>query len=154
MSEIRPVIDVQPTIKTGKINITSNTVNGTGTAFTSEIETGDVIIVTDDSSQFNQLKFTVANVISDTLLQIVVASSNTISNVTYSSYKPASINVVSRERAGGITKQTGFTVCNDNGVATFRQSGRYHKITIKVPSKATFTDAMGVELDATLDGVQ
>ena len=154
LSEIRPVIDVQPTIKTGRINITSNTVNGSGTAFTSEIETGDVIIITDDSSQFNQLKFTVANVISDTLLQIVVASSNTISNVTYSSYKPASINVVSRERAGGITKQTGFTVCNDNGVATFRQSGRYHKITIKVPSKATFTDAMGVELDATLDGVQ
>ena len=92
--------------------------------------------------------------ISDTLLQIVVASGNVISGVTYSSYKPASINVISRERAGGITKQTGFTTCNDNGVATFRQSGRYHKITIKVPSKATFADAMGVELDATLDGVQ
>jgi hypothetical protein len=83
-----------------------------------------------------------------------VASANVISNVTFSSYQPASINVISRERAGGITKQTGFTTCNDNGVATFRQSGKYHKITIKVPSKAKFNDAMGVELEASLDGVQ
>lgn len=154
LSEVRPVIDVEPTIKTGNISLTDNTVNGVGTTFTTEIATGDVIIITDDTSQFNQLKFTVANVISDTLLQIVVASANVISNVTFSSYQPASINVISRERAGGITKQTGFTTCNDNGVATFRQSGKYHKITIKVPSKAKFNDAMGVELEASLDGVQ
>ena len=154
LSEIRPVIDVEPTLKTGKISITDSTVNGTGTAFSSEIASGDVIIITDDQSQFNQIKFTVAQVINDTLLQIVVASANTINNVTYSGYKPAQINVISRERAGGIVKQTGFTTCNDNGVATFRQSGKYHKITIKVPTKATFSDAMGVELEATVDGVQ
>ena len=64
------------------------------------------------------------------------------------------LNLVSRERAGGTTTQTGFSACNDNGVATFRQSGKYHRIEIKIPANAVWNDAMGLEIEATVDGVQ
>lgn len=154
VSSINPVVDVQPVVKSGTISIASNTVNGVGTAFTTEISVGDVIRVADVSSQFNNSKFVVATIVSDTLLSIVVAPDSVINGVTYTSYKPTQINLVSRERAGGTTTQTGFSACNDNGVATFRQSGKYHRIEIKIPANAVWNDAMGLEIEATVDGVQ
>ena len=154
VSSINPVIDVQPVVKTGKISISSTTVNGTGTQFLSELSVGDVIRVADVSSQFNNSKFIVATIVSDTLLSIVVAPDQTINNVNFTGYQPTQINLVSRERAGGTTIETGFSACNDNGVATFRQSGKYHKVEVKVPANAVWSDAMGLEIEATIDGVQ
>ena len=154
MTSINPVIDVQPKVASGTISITSTTINGTGTKFTTELTVGDVIRVNDVSSQFNNAKFIVATIVNDTLLSIVVAPDQNILNVTFLGYTPSQINLVSRERAGGTTKESGFTTCNDNGVASFRQSGKYHKIEVKVPSNATWSDAMGVEVNASLDGEQ
>ena len=154
MTSINPVIDVQPKVASGTISITSTTINGTGTKFTTELTVGDVIRVNDVSSQFNNAKFIIATIVNDTLLSIVVAPDQSILNVTYLGYTPSQINLVSRERAGGTTKESGFTTCNDNGVASFRQSGKYHKIEVKVPSGSNWSDAMGVEVNASLDGVQ
>jgi hypothetical protein len=154
VSSINPVIDVKPVAKTGTISVSSQTINGTGTSFLSELNVGDVVRVADVSSQFNNAKFIIATIVSDTLLSIVVAPDQDINNVTFTGYQPTQINLISRERAGGTTISTGFSACNDNGVATFRQSGKYHRIEIKVPAKATWSDAMGLEIEATIDGVQ
>ena len=154
VTSINPVIDVQPVVRTGTISITGTTVNGTGTAFNSQVSVGDVIRVNDVSSQYNNAKFIVASIVNDTLLSIVVAPDQNIIGVTFTGYTPSQINLVSRERAGGTVKESGFTTCNDNGVGTFRQSGKYHKLEIKVPASAVWTDAMGVEVEASLDGVQ
>ena len=154
VSTIVPVIDVIPNSKTGTININGTTVNGTGTAFTTELNVGDVIRIADVSSQFNNAKFVISTIASNTLLSIVVAPDTNITGVTFTSYTPAQINLHSRERPGGTRSSTGFTTCNDNGVATFRQSGKYHKVEMKVPTGASWTNAMGVEITATVDGVQ
>jgi hypothetical protein len=154
ITNINPVIDVEPKVATGTISITGTTINGTGTKFLTELSVGDVIRVNDVSSQFNNAKFIVATIVNDTLLSIVVAPDQNILNVTFLGYTPSQINLVSRERAGGTVKESGFTTCNDNGLASFRQSGKYHKIEVKVPAKANWHDAMGVEVNATLDGVQ
>ena len=154
VSSINPVIDVAPKTKTGSISITNNTIVGTGTSFTTELNVGDVIRVDDVTSQFNNAKFIVATLVSDTLATVVVAPDTVISNVTFTGYTPSQINLVSRERAGGKVKQTGFSACNDNGVASFRQSGKYHKIEVKIPANSSWTNAMGVEIEASIDGVQ
>ena len=154
ITSINPVIDVQPKVASGTISITGTTVNGTGTAFTSQLTVGDVVRVNDVSSQFNNAKFIVATIVNDTLLSIVVAPDQNILNVTYLGYTPSQINLQSRERAGGTVKESGFTTCNDNGVASFRQSGKYHKIEVKIPANATWENGMGVEIYASLDGVQ
>ena len=88
------------------------------------------------------------------MLSIVVAPDTDILGVTYTGYTPAQINLHSRERPGGTAISTGFTTCNDNGVATFRQSGKYHQIEMKVPSGATWENAQGMEITATVDGSQ
>ena len=88
------------------------------------------------------------------MLSIVVAPDQNILNVTFLAYTPSQINLLSRERAGGTVKESGFTTCNDNGVASFRQSGKYHKIEVKVPANSNWSDGMGVEVSAVLDGVQ
>tara|TARA_B100000459_G_C8597870_1_gene210601 strand:- start:3931 stop:5610 length:1680 start_codon:yes stop_codon:yes gene_type:complete len=154
VSSINPVIDVAPKTKTGTISITNNTIVGTGTSFTSELNVGDVVRVDDVTSQFNNAKFIIATLVSDTLATVVVAPDTVISNVTFTGYTPSQINLVSRERAGGKVKQTGFSACNDNGVASFRQSGKYHKIEVKIPANSSWTNAMGVEIEASIDGVQ
>ncbi len=154
VSSITPVIDVAPQSKTGTISITGTTINGTNTAFTSELSVGDVIRVADVSSQFNNAKFIISTIASDTLLSIVVAPDTNILNVTFTGYTPAQINLHSRERPGGTIISTGFTTCNDLGKATFRQSGKYHQIEMKVPANAQWGNAMGVELTASVDGVQ
>jgi|TARA_B100001093_G_C26855069_1_gene1027016 hypothetical protein len=154
ITSINPVIDVQPKVASGTISITGTTVNGTGTAFTTQLTVGDVIRVNDVSSQFNNAKFIVATIVNDTLLSIVVAPDQNILNVTFLGYTPSQINLQSRERAGGTVKESGFTTCNDNGVASFRQSGKYHKIEVKIPANATWENGMGVEIYASLDGVQ
>ena len=154
VSTIVPVIDVVPNAKTGTISITGTTVNGTGTSFTSQLNVGDVIRIADVSSQFNNAKFVISTIASNTLLSIVVAPDTNITGVTFTGYTPAQINLHSRERPGGTPASTGFTTCNDNGVATFRQSGKYHRVEMKVPTGANWTNAMGVEITATVDGVQ
>ena len=154
VSQIIPVIDVEPKSKTGTISITGTTVNGSGTAFTTELAVGDVIRVADVSSQFNNAKFIISTIANDTLLSIVVAPDTDILGVTYTGYTPAQINLHSRERPGGTAISTGFTTCNDLGVATFRQSGKYHQIEMKVPANSQWADAQGVEITATVDGVQ
>ena len=154
ITSINPVIDVQPKVASGRISITGTTINGTGTAFTTELSVGDVIRVNDVSSQFNNAKFIVATIVNDTLLSIVVAPDQNILNVTFLGYTPSQINLQSRERAGGTVKESGFTTCNDNGVASFRQSGKYHKIEVKIPANASWENGMGVEIYASLDGVQ
>lgn len=154
ITSINPVIDVQPKVASGTISITGTTINGTGTAFTTELSVGDVIRINDVSSQFNNAKFIVATIVNDTLLSIVVAPDQNILNVNFLGYTPSQINLQSRERAGGTVKESGFTTCNDNGVASFRQSGKYHKIEVKIPANATWENGMGVEIYASLDGVQ
>jgi len=154
ITAINPVIDVEPTVKTGTIIITGTTINGTGTLFTTELNVGDIIRISDVNSQFNNAKFIVATIVNNTLLSIVVAPDSTISGVTFTGYTPSQINLISRERAGGTVTQSGFTTCNDNGVGSFRQSGKYHRIEIKVPANSTWTDAMGIEISASLDGSQ
>ena len=154
LTSINPVIDVQPKVASGTIAITGKTINGTNTNFTTQITVGDVIRVNDVSSQFNNAKFIVATIVNDTLLSIVVAPDQNILNVTFLAYTPSQINLLSRERAGGTVKESGFTTCNDNGVASFRQSGKYHKIEVKVPANSNWSDGMGVEVSAVLDGVQ
>lgn len=154
ITSINPVIDVQPKVATGTISITGSTINGTGTAFTTELSVGDVIRINDVSSQFNNAKFIVATIVNDTLLSIVVAPDQNILNVNFLGYTPSQINLQSRERAGGTIKESGFTTCNDNGVASFRQSGKYHKIEVKIPANATWENGMGVEIYASLDGIQ
>ena len=154
ITSINPVIDVQPKVASGTISITGTTINGTGTAFTTQLSVGDVIRVNDVSSQFNNAKFIVATIVNDTLLSIVVAPDQNILNVNFLGYTPSQINLQSRERAGGTVKESGFTTCNDNGVASFRQSGKYHKIEVKIPANATWENGMGVEIYASLDGVQ
>ena len=115
---------------------------------------GDVIRVADVSSQFNNAKFVISTIANDTLLSIVVPPDTNVLNVTYTGYTPAQINLHSRERPGGTIISTGFTTCNDLGKATFRQSGKYHQIEMKVPANAQWGNAMGVELTASVDGVQ
>ena len=154
VSSIIPVIDVEPQAKTGKLTITGTTINGTGTNFTTELNVGDVIRIADVTSQFNNAKFIISTIASNTLLSIVVAPDTNITNVSFTGYTPAQINLHSRERPGGTSISTGFTTCNDNGVATFRQSGKYHQIEMKVPSGCKWANAMGVEINATVDGVQ
>ena len=154
VSAIIPVIDVAPIAKTGTISITGTTINGTSTAFLSELNVGDVIRISDVSSQFNNAKFIISTIATNTLLSIVVAPDTDILGVTYTGYTPAQINLHSRERPGGTAISTGFTTCNDNGVATFRQSGKYHQIEMKVPSGATWENAQGMEITATVDGSQ
>ena len=103
---------------------------------------------------FYNAKFIISTIASDTLLSIVVAPDTNILGVTYTGYTPAQINLHSRERPGGTAISTGFTTCNDLGVATFRQSGKYHQIEMKVPANSQWADAQGVEITATVDGVQ
>ena len=60
ITSINPVIDVQPKVASGTISITGTTINGTGTAFTTQLSVGDVIRVNDVSSQYNNAKFIVS----------------------------------------------------------------------------------------------